>query len=344
MDKSNNPKKNNTIISIVMPVYNCEKYLAEAIESVLSQSFCEWELIIVDDGSTDKTGYICDVYSAKDNRIKVFHTENGGVSKARNYGIQKAEGTYIEFVDGDDLLLPQTLQSAYEHMTECDLLVFGYELFPEKTVKRISEVKRYSSQEELAEEFSRLASVHLINSPCNKIYKRKRILDNQQGFPEGIAMGEDLLFNLSYMGCCQGITVIPEVLYRYRREEKSTLSTRFRKDSFEIQRLLKEETDKSFRYHKDVVIHTSIDFVNSVIGNMQACIYTQEMKKNEKFELITTWLHDEFFVRIFRDVREKNLKAGGALRTAIGKKRVRCIYYGFWLRKVISTVWKKILK
>lgn len=344
MDKLSDPKKGSVIISIVMPVYNCEKYLADAIESVMSQIFREWELIIVDDGSEDGSWNICHTYSAKDSRIKVFHTENGGVSKARNYGVQQAKGTYIEFMDGDDILLPQTLQSAYEHMAECDLLVFGYDLFPGEAVNCISETKRYTSQEEVAEEFTQLASAHLFNSPCNKLYKRELILANQLSFPEEITMGEDLLFNLSYMECCQGITVIPEVLYRYRREEKSTLSTRFRKDCFEIQRLLKEETDKSFRYHKDVVIHTSIDFVNSVIGNMQACVYTQEMKKNEKIELITTWLHDEFFVRIFRDIREKNLKAGGVLRAAIGKKRVRCIYYGFRLRKVISTVWKKILK
>lgn len=230
MERSNECEKVRTIISIVMPVDNCEKYIADAIESVLAQSFREWELIIVDDGSKDGTGNICDIYSAKDSRIIVFHRENGGVSKARNYGVQQAKGMYIEFMDGDDFLFPHTLQSAYNRIEQRDLLIFGYELFPAKMVNCISETKRYSSQEGVAEEFPLLASAHLINSPCNKLYKRELIFANKLVFTEEITMGEDLLFNLLYMQCCQEITAIPEVLYRYRREEKNTLSTRFRKN------------------------------------------------------------------------------------------------------------------
>lgn len=338
MDKSG---KDSVAISIVMPVYNCKKYLSDAIDSVLAQSFCEWELIIIDDGSTDGSGLICDLYCQKDSRVKVFHTENRGVSMARNYGIQQAKGMYVEFMDGDDLLFPNALQRMYELIGESDLLVFGFETFPVKNVNCISETKRYCSQDDLGEDFSELASVHLINSPCNKLYRRECIVVNKLNFPEEITMGEDLLFNLSYMQCCQGITVIPEVLYGYRREEKGTLSTRFRKDCIEIQRLLKEETDKGFKYHKGVVGHTSIDFVNSVIENMQACVYTQAMKKREKIELIAVWLNDEYFIRLFRSVRDKDLMAGDMLKSVIEKKRSHYIYYGFRCRKVLSTIRKK---
>ena len=90
------------LISIIVPIYNVEKYLSRCINSVLSQTFPDFELLLIDDGSTDKSGYICDGYAQKDSRIKVFHIENGGVSAARNYGLDNARGEWITFVDADD--------------------------------------------------------------------------------------------------------------------------------------------------------------------------------------------------------------------------------------------------
>ncbi|MBQ8827972.1 MAG: glycosyltransferase [Clostridia bacterium] len=99
-------------VSIIIPVYNCEKHLTECIESILSQTLHEFELILVDDGSKDKSSEICDMYSNQDKRIKVFHKENGGVSSARNYGLKFASGEYFAFVDSDDTIV----NTMYEHM------------------------------------------------------------------------------------------------------------------------------------------------------------------------------------------------------------------------------------
>ena len=90
------------IISIIVPVYNTEKYLDQCIQSVLAQTYTNWELLLIDDGSTDSSGAICDKYAAEDNRIRVFHKENGGVSSARNLGLDNAQGEWISFVDADD--------------------------------------------------------------------------------------------------------------------------------------------------------------------------------------------------------------------------------------------------
>ena len=91
--------------SVILPIYNVEKYLAECIESVLSQSFKDYELILVDDGSKDGSGRICDEYAQKDSRIKVLHKENGGLSDARNYGTERASGDYIVYIDSDDYVV-----------------------------------------------------------------------------------------------------------------------------------------------------------------------------------------------------------------------------------------------
>lgn len=100
---------NNPKVSVIVPVYNVEKLLQRCIDSILAQTFTDFELLLIDDGSKDKSGEICDEYAAKDSRIRVFHKQNGGVSTARNIGIDKAQGEWIYFVDSDDIVLPSAL-------------------------------------------------------------------------------------------------------------------------------------------------------------------------------------------------------------------------------------------
>ena len=89
-------------ISIIIPIYKVEKYIRECLDSILNQTFTDWEALLIDDGSPDNSGVICDEYAAKDNRFKVFHKENGGVSSARNLGLEKATGEWVTFIDADD--------------------------------------------------------------------------------------------------------------------------------------------------------------------------------------------------------------------------------------------------
>ena len=100
---------NCPLISIVIPVYNVEQYLGECVDSVIAQTYREWEIILIDDGSTDSSGSICDGYAKKDDRVRVVHQTNGGVSSARNAGIEAANGEYLMFVDSDDTIIPETL-------------------------------------------------------------------------------------------------------------------------------------------------------------------------------------------------------------------------------------------
>lgn len=97
------------LVSIIVPIYNAEKTLRRCIDSILSQTFSDWELLMIDDGSTDQSGTICDQYAIKDKRIKVFHKKNGGVSSARNLGLDNARGEWITFVDADDQIISNSL-------------------------------------------------------------------------------------------------------------------------------------------------------------------------------------------------------------------------------------------
>lgn len=120
----------STLISVIIPVHNTEQYISCCLESVLSQSFTNIELILVDDGSKDGSGTICDEYAKKDHRIRVFHKENGGVSSARNLGLDNVRGEWVYFVDSDDELLPGSLQTLVDGITEdVDIVGGGYERF-----------------------------------------------------------------------------------------------------------------------------------------------------------------------------------------------------------------------
>ena len=114
----------NPIISIIIPVYNAEKTLNRCVDSVLNQTFHDWELLLIDDGSKDRSMYLCDEYALKDKRIKVFHKKNGGVSSARNMGLDYARGEWITFVDSDDYICENIFDLVSSHNE--DLLIFNY--------------------------------------------------------------------------------------------------------------------------------------------------------------------------------------------------------------------------
>lgn len=114
------------MVSCIIPVYNTEKYLPRCIESVLAQTFVDWEMLLIDDGSTDASGSICDEYAAKDERIRVFHKENGGISSARNLGLNYAQGEWIFFVDSDDSLPKTSLESLLSRSSDANIIAGGF--------------------------------------------------------------------------------------------------------------------------------------------------------------------------------------------------------------------------
>ena len=214
-------------ISVIIPVYNAEKYLYRCIDSVLAQTYQDFELLLIDDGSKDSSGVICDEYAAKDARVRVFHKENGGVSSARNLGLDNARGEWITFVDSDDWIKPLYL----EHLMICahtsDLVITYATVFSDNDNKGVKE--KYPEHDITAENFSLLFEQNAMSwhtSPWSKLYKRKIIENYRLRFEEDVHIGEDAIFLYSYMLQANEIKIVCYTDYCYRSEIAGSLTKR----------------------------------------------------------------------------------------------------------------------
>lgn len=203
------------MVSIIVPVYNREQYLCECVDSVLAQTFSDWELIIVDDGSTDSSGSIADRYAASDTRIRVYHVENGGLSSARNIGMDKSEGDFLSFVDADDAIHPQALQIMTEALDKerADMFVAGMHRGAHVSFSPIKSYETECLTPEGALESSLYQDGKLLHSAWSKLYRTATL--KQQRFTKGIFY-EDLDFFYRACGECKRIAVSQCDLYFYR--------------------------------------------------------------------------------------------------------------------------------
>lgn len=221
-------------ISIVVPVYNAEQYVGECIESILNQSFNNIELILINDGSKDRSGFICDEYAKKDNRIKVIHKKNEGVSIARNIGIKNASGEYIAFVDGDDLVDKKIYTTMLQaiNKTNSDLVMCRYErvysdgkseLAVEPLIEGIYDKEQIFDKlilDMIGNDLSNMSKPLIMGSTCRCLYKKEIIDKYKIEFPI-IKIAEDMLFHLYYLVACKKVYVVEQALYYYRYNELS---------------------------------------------------------------------------------------------------------------------------
>ncbi len=208
---------NKTRLSIIIPVYNAEDYLDRCLESIFEQSFPSYEVILVDDGSSDSSPLICDRYSATDPRFRTVHKENGGVSSARNAGLNLAKGEYLMFVDSDDLLLPDALDRMIEGVVDEDIILGGYTAFiggvPSREVMPLRE--RSYKGEEMACFFEDniRRNCDMLDAPWAKMFRRKTIGDLR--FCEDLSYAEDKLFVFSFFTKCKSARTCDVPVYGY---------------------------------------------------------------------------------------------------------------------------------
>lgn len=214
------------IVSLIIPVYNSEKYLKECLDSVIKQSYKPIEVILVNDGSTDRSAEIITEYSKRDNRIRVIHHCNQGVSVARNLGMAAATGEYIAFVDSDDILSLDSIEKRKENIQEADLIFCRYECFDENGLTDIMPISSCTC----LEQNMAIKSVVLDDGfgyqgyLWNKLYRKDIIVDNHIEFEEGISYNEDKLFNLMYLLACKRIAVSNDVVYQYRKDSGGAMN------------------------------------------------------------------------------------------------------------------------
>ena len=214
------------LISIIVPVYNTEEYIEECIKSVLNQSYVHWEMILVDDGSSDKSGEICDAYSRTDIRIKVFHQDNGGQSKARNLALENCSGLYYMFLDSDDRLAEHAIENLYCTMKEhnADMCYGGIRLFGMVKCREIYVCDRNCTHDPM--ETCRKMFLHegLDSNTTAKIYKAD--LWKNIRFPEG-KIFEDVPIMYKIILNCNKTAQCCNCVYEQRSREGSTTRSEF---------------------------------------------------------------------------------------------------------------------
>lgn len=211
-------------ISVIIPIYNVEQYLRRCIDSVLSQKEVSLEIILVDDGSTDSSGKICDDYASKDSNVRCLHIENSGPATAKNKGYDIAKGNYVAFIDSDDEIkhdmFSVMLKSAYQH--NADIVCCNYNQVDEDG--NISHTQ-HTGREYVLDQDDALKAILIkdkIYSQCwTKIYKREMLELNQIRNTEGLKTEEDFIYNIQAFACSHTVCVVDKPLYIYTHRNKS---------------------------------------------------------------------------------------------------------------------------
>lgn len=237
------------LVSIIVPVYNAEKTLCRCIDSVLAQQYTDFELLLIDDGSTDASGSICDQYAGKDPRVQVVHKPNSGVSNTRNLALELARGTYLQFLDSDDWITPDATSSLVRTAedNQCDLVVAD---FYRVVGSRISHKGNIQSSSVLSrEEFA----AHMMKNPAdyyygvlwNKLYRREIVEQHQLRMAPGISWCEDFMFNLEYIRHAQRFYALPVPIYYYVKTKGSLVS-----QSVSLSKIIKMKLTVFEYYHQ----------------------------------------------------------------------------------------------
>ena len=268
-------------LSIIVPFFNAEDYLSDCLDSILGQSFSDFELLLVDDGSTDASAQIGERYCLQDSRIRIFHITQGGVSLARNVGLQHARGEYVHFVDSDDLLEPECCQTFHQLATQSnpDLVVSGAYLVDHNmriTGGIASPGKGVNKVEGLLGSLTPATKATLLHYVWNKWYRLALIREHGLQFDGDLRLGEDFLFNCDYWETCRTVALSEQALYRYCRRSPTSLTGRFRADELSRRRRMDARLfalyahfgmlDDRQRMLDELVGSIALDSLSSVVG------------------------------------------------------------------------------
>ena len=286
-------------VSVVIPAYNVGRYVRRAIESLQNQTLRDFEVLVVDDGSTDRTGDILDRMAERDYRITVFHNENGGAPAARNYALDRAHGTYIYFMDADDWAEPHMLQDMVElaEKSTLELVIAGFyiDTYYGDNGEYTSEVKSrpsavYPTQQEFRAAAWQLFDQNLLYTPWNKLFLRSRIEDIGLRFRP--TFWDDFPFVLDYIRDVQRVGVIEQPYYHFIRQRAESETARWRPDMY-------EKREEEHGWMLDLYRHWGLDgdaacmemiqrrYIERLIGCIEnVCNPACELTTKEKLEQI----------------------------------------------------------
>ena len=291
-------------LSVIIPVYNTEKYLEKCINSILNQTYKNLEVILINDGSTDSSGIICEKMKGKDKRIILIHSENRGVSVARNIGISRATGKYISFVDSDDYISSDMYTDMIKNINDVSMPICGYN-YMDDIGNKIGEKNAYITEcEILKKDFFLLCENFILNSPVNKIFHADIIKKYNIKFDNSLSLGEDLIFVLDYIKYIDKFIIINKHFYQYLVTNSYSLSQKYRSDFLDIQKRIIEETYNKFKEYnidfepyKERFYTRSLDLIMQAMNNTMSkdndlsirekFKYNNKIIKSKQFEQLT---------------------------------------------------------
>ncbi|MBS2969652.1 glycosyltransferase [Metabacillus sp. KIGAM252] len=291
-------------VSVIIPVYNAEKYVAHCAESLLNQTLEDCEYIFINDGSNDRSQLIIEQYSRSDKRVVLINQDNHGVSAARNRGLLAAKGIYVAFVDADDYIESNMLEILYEAAVceEIDVIVSNFESKMDE--EKVMNTYPFAINKKLNKEY---IGMHLVpyliqaedlNTVCTKLYRNHLIKENRIRFPEGVALGEDGLFNMKYFCCAESLKYINYSGYHYREVAGSATRNLSEKDYFSnalkvyLEDLPEEITAKMNK--TEIIKLKSIKFIRSVLAYIHLYFASKELSFSRKMKQVRKMIqHDQ---------------------------------------------------
>lgn len=332
-------------ISVIMPVYKVEAYVARAIESIINQTLKEIEILIVDDGTPDNSGKICDEYAKKDSRIKVFHKENGGAPSARNAAMDIAKGKYLYFMDSDDWATEDMLKKMYERAekSNAELIVAGYfiDTYYDKEHHISEEIfvdDRDYQQTDFRENAYRYFDRNMLYTPWNKLYLRQYVMDNDIYFPD--TLWDDFPFNLRVIREIKRVSVMEDRFYHFIR-------ARAESETASYQPLMYKKRQEEHGWMKELYKSWGMEaepkslemisrrYVERFIGCVENLTNPKcEMNRREIFAEMDTMLHNSYLEEALQYACPKSQYMKWMLLPVRWKNR----YLLYWEGKLISFV------
>ncbi len=315
-----NGNKNNTLFSIIIPIYNCEKYIERCINSILFQDIDNFELILVNDGSTDSSNKICKEYEAKDKRIKLISKNNSGVSDTRNIGLKSAKGKYVLFLDSDDFVEKNYLSSVVEIITEhpeVELINFGFysdvnsagnEVISSDIIN--SKFLYMKNKQEIKENMVYLWDKHMLYNIWNKIYLKEVIDKNNLEFPK-YNFGEDMEFNKRYLNSISVFLNSDKCFYHYIKERKGSITATYKEELFDVRINEYIQFNNYFKAQglrpEEYLEFSSRRFIERVLGCIEN-ICSSKVRLKERCKKIKKIVNNEYVIYSVRIAKPNSKK------------------------------------
>lgn len=337
-------------VSIIIPVYNAEQYLRKCIESILNQELQQFELILVDDGSTDNSLSICQSYKQKDERVQVIHQINQGVSVARNTGIKVAKGEFIAFVDADDWIEAAMYEEMYAQAIkyEAEAVVCNYvEEWPNQRLLKKHHINKpvidtQAEKEQLVlnliagKYLNDLDNMTAFRGSCFYLYKRENLQEQGYLFEEELPIGEDFVFNLNILPTLKHIAAVEGSYYHYHINEAST-TQKYRKNCYEEQKILIQSVERTLISHnlkeqaKEKLEVMKLTYLVTRVVN--ECHKDNKKSYKEKIKAIKDMCSEASMQRLLKQFDDTQFTRGRKLWFSMYRKQRATILYSYYRLK-----------